>query len=229
MRAASFEGRPASGGPWATGSSREPGVESEPDVDATDLRDPTAAALVCADALDRAKLAYAFYGGLVLAAYGEPRETRDVDVAVVDLPAAAAHAALEALGVRAVPVFDGVTFGGLVLGRVTLLGGEHHLGLNVLDLVRPRSARFARSVIDRAVTAAMRGRPVRLVTAEDYVTLKALATRDRDLDDAASVLRRSGPLLDVEAVDREVTALSTEIRDWDVRRAWATIRERARA
>jgi hypothetical protein len=205
------------------GSSR--GLE----MDAIDLNDPTAAALVCAEALDRAGLAYAFYGGLVLAAYGEPRETRDVDVAVIDLSVAAARAALAALGVDSAPTFEGITFGGLVLGRVTLLGGEGHLGLNVLDLVRPRSARFARAVVDRAVTATMRGRTVRLVTAEDYVTMKALATRDRDLDDAASVLRRSGALLDVEAIDREVASLAAEIPDWDLRRAWATIRDRSRA
>jgi hypothetical protein len=86
-----------------------------------DLTDPTSAALLCAEALDRERLRYALYGGLVLAAYGEPRETRDVDVAVVELSAETARQALETSGISCLLAFDGVTFGGLSLGRVTLL------------------------------------------------------------------------------------------------------------
>lgn len=192
-----------------------------------DLTDPTATALLCAEALDGAGLRYAFYGGLVLAAYGEPRETRDVDIAVVDLPAESAGRVLEAAGLSCVVAFDGVTYGGLRLGRVTLLGGEEHLGLNMLDLVRPRSDRYALAALDRAVEGDFRGRVVRLVSPEDYVLFKALATRDRDRDDAASVLRRSGDVLDFDLVAHEVDTLAREIPDWDVRESWAIIRARS--
>ena len=51
-----------------------------------DLTDPTAAALRIAEAFDAAQTPYALYGGLLLAAYGEPRETRDVDLAVLSTP-----------------------------------------------------------------------------------------------------------------------------------------------
>ncbi len=91
-----------------------------------DLSDPTSAALLCAEALDGAGLRYAFYGGLVLAAYGEARETHDVDIAVIDLSAETARQALESRGVSCLVPFDDVVFGGLSLGRVTLLGGEDH-------------------------------------------------------------------------------------------------------
>ncbi len=192
-----------------------------------DLTDPTNAALLCADALDRAGLEYAFYGGLVLAAYGEPRETHDVDVAVVDLRAEAATRALERVGIRCVVPFDGVVFGGLSLGRVTLLGGEGHLGLNMLDLVRPHSARYAAAALGRATEDDMRGRRVRVVSPEDYVIFKALATPDRDLDDAASVLRRIGDVLDFGLIEREVDVLASEIPDWDVRATWSSVRKRA--
>jgi hypothetical protein len=192
-----------------------------------DLTDPTSAALVVADALDRARLRYAFYGGLILAAYGDPRETTDVDVAVVDLSAELARGAVEAAGIACRVAFEGVTFGGLSVGRLTLLGGEGFLGLNVLDLVRPRSARYAAAAIDRATTDELRGRVVRAVTPEDYVVFKALATRDRDVEDAASVVRRVAALLDVGLIDREVDALATEIPDWDVRARWTAIRGRA--
>ncbi|MBI2895080.1 MAG: nucleotidyltransferase [Deltaproteobacteria bacterium] len=191
-----------------------------------DLTDPTGAALLCAEALDAAGLRYAFYGGLVLSAFGEPRETKDVDIAVVDLAAETACRALEESGISCLAAFDGATYGGLSLGRVTLLGGEGHLGLNVLDLVRPRSARYASAALDRAVDSDFRGRVVRLVTPEDYVLFKALATRDRDRDDAASVLRRTGDVLDFALLDREVDALALEIPDWDVRGSWSVIRAR---
>lgn len=38
-----------------------------------DLSDPTTSSLLAAEAMARAGLAYALYGGLLLAAYGEPR------------------------------------------------------------------------------------------------------------------------------------------------------------
>lgn len=188
-----------------------------------DLSDPTNTALLCADALDGAGIGYAFYGGLVLAAYGDPRETHDVDIAVADLTAEAARAALEAKGIECLVPFEAMTHGGLQLGRVTILGGEQHLGLNMLDLVRPRSPRYAAAVLRRAVDGDFRGRVVRLVAPEDYVIIKALASRDRDLDDAASVLRRSGDVLDFGFLDREVGLLAAEIPDWDVRARWSAI------
>jgi hypothetical protein len=191
------------------------------------LDDPIATALVAADALGRAGRRYALYGGLLLAAYGEPRETRDVDVAVLDLTAETARLALEAAGLRGTVSFDGVTFGGLSIGRVALLGGDEDVGLNVLDLVQPRSARYRSAAIARAVTVPLRGQTIQALSADDFVIFKALATRDRDVDDAASVLRRSPALLDLGFVEQEVAHLSAEIADWDVRHRWDLIRARA--
>lgn len=192
-----------------------------------DLSDPTSAALLCAEALDRAGLSHALYGGLVLAAYGEPRETHDVDVAVVDLSAESARGALVSAGIECRIAFDGAVYGGLSLGRVTLLGGEGHLGLNMLDLVRPRSPRYAAAALARATEDDLRGRTIRVVAPEDCIVFKALATRDRDVEDAASVVRRVGNLLDRALIDREVESLATEIPDWDVRGRWAAIQARS--
>ena len=50
-----------------------------------DLNDPTTVALLAADAFEAAGFEYALYGGLLTAAYGEPRETRDADLAVIDV------------------------------------------------------------------------------------------------------------------------------------------------
>jgi hypothetical protein len=70
------------------------------------LDDPVATALRVAEALDRAGHRYALFGGLLLAAYGEPRETRDVDLAVMNLTVDAARAALDVAGLATAVSFD---------------------------------------------------------------------------------------------------------------------------
>ena len=47
-----------------------------------DLDDPTAVVLAAVAAFDRAKIDVLVYGGMALAIFGEPRETRDADLAV---------------------------------------------------------------------------------------------------------------------------------------------------
>jgi len=56
-----------------------------------DLSDPIAVLLAAADALNSAGFEIAAYGGLALAAYGTPRETRDADDAGAVLTALANH------------------------------------------------------------------------------------------------------------------------------------------
>jgi hypothetical protein len=53
------------------------------------LDDPVAVALCVAALLERAETPYALCGGLAVAAYGTPRETKDADLAVVSADAAA--------------------------------------------------------------------------------------------------------------------------------------------
>jgi hypothetical protein len=188
-----------------------------------DLNDPVATALVTAEALGRTGQRYALFGGLLLAAYGEPRETHDVDVAVVDLTAEGARRALEEAGLRGTISFEDVTFGGLQISRVALVGGDEDTGLNVLDLVRARSARYRAASMARAVVAPLRDRLIHALSPDDFVIFKALATRDRDVEDAASVLKRSGDVLDLGLIETEIALLSSEIPDWNVRSRWNQI------
>ena len=190
------------------------------------LDDPIATALRVADALDRAGDRYALFGGLLLAAYGDPRETRDVDLAVIDVSAARAKEALATAGLASTLSFEAVTFGGLSISRLALVGGDADTGLNVLDLVQARSARYRAAALSRSVAAPLRDRTIHALSADDFVLFKALATRERDVDDAASVLRRSEPLLDLGLIQREVDLLAAEIPDWDVRARWDLIRAR---
>ncbi len=164
-----------------------------------------------------------------MAAYGEARETRDADLAVVDLRVARAQEVLEAAGLHCVVAIDdpGLRFGGLVVGRVSLVGGQDDLGLNVLDLVRTLSPRYDEAAMGRAIRVPLRDGFIRAVSPEDFVIFKALATRDRDREDAASVLRYSSQLLDLSLVETEVERLAAEIPDFDVCGSWEEIRTRA--
>lgn len=154
-----------------------------------DLTDPTTAALLVLDAFERTGLDAALYGGLLTAAYGEPRETRDADVAVLDVSVEQARAALGALGIDTTPGFSDVRFGGLTVSRIAL---------------------------ERALEAPLRGRQVRVLCPEDFVIFKLLSTRDRDLEDAVGVMRRFTSALDRVLIESEARVLMNEIEDFDV-------------
>jgi hypothetical protein len=172
-----------------------------------DLDDPTAIALAIFRALSDRRIEAALYGGLALAAYGEPRETRDADFAVAAVGGAAATEALTAIGVRPVLAFDRARFWGLLTSRITLAEGGGRAGLNTVGLVEPRSARFAASAPERAVTGALRGTPIRVLSPEDFVLFKLLSTRDRDLEDAGPVLRAADLPFDRSFIAPTTTSL----------------------
>lgn len=188
-----------------------------------DLNDPTTVALIAADAFEAARLDYALYGGLLTAVYGEPRETRDADLAVTDIGAPRARDALQVRGLESLVTFEELRFGGLMLDRLTLLGSETSTGLNTIDLVRPRSSRYAALALERSVRTLLRGQSIRLLTLEDYILFKVLSTRARDLEDARAAIVRGGTQLERELVDAEVSTLADELPDHDVRGRWAVI------
>jgi hypothetical protein len=184
-----------------------------------DLTDPIAVLLATVEALERADVSAAVCGGLALAVYGEPRETKDADLAVAGTDAGEAEAALTSAGLQVIRGFNRVRFGGLLVSRLTLFGG---LGgsLNVADLIEPRSERYAAAVLKRATAGPLRDQKVYVVSPEDFVVLKVLATRERDLSDAASVLQRFGNQLDHVLIENEIRQLAIEIPDHEVQQRW---------
>jgi hypothetical protein len=189
-----------------------------------ELDDPTALALLAAEALSRARIEHALYGGLLLAAYGEARETRDADMAVAGASAMEAARALAETGLHTTVAFERARFGGLWLSRVTLIGGIDGSALNTLDLVEPLSLDYARRALDRALDSTLRSQSIRLLTPEDFVVFKMLSTRDKDLDDAASVLASLGAELDRERIDAEILVLEGEVPDHPVAERWRRVR-----
>ena len=189
-----------------------------------DLNDPVAVLITAHQALRRAKIETATYGGLALAVYGEPRETKDADLAVAGAHTVAARSALTAAGLNVLIAFDQVQFGGQLVSRLTVFGG---LGgsLNTVDLIKPRSDSYSRKVLLRAVTGELRGQQVRIVSPEDFVVLKVLASREQDLHDAASVARELGNRLNLELIQNEIGSLASEITDHDIRARWTRVQQ----
>ncbi|HEY6175416.1 MAG TPA: nucleotidyltransferase [Kofleriaceae bacterium] len=179
-----------------------------------DLDDPIALMLVAASALERVGLEAAAYGGLTLGMYGEPRETRDADLAVAAADTLLAQTALESMGLMVVIAFADMTFGGCAISRLSVIGGGQ---LNTVDLVRPRSARYATAMMRRTLRGSLRGQELRVVSPEDFVILKILATRERDLEDARSVVEKQRGRIDAALVEREVAQLAAELTGHDVR------------
>jgi hypothetical protein len=125
----------------------------------------TRSRLAASTALADAGVEAAAYGGLAAGVYGEPRETRDADLAVTGAAAEAARAPLATLGVPTIVAFADVTFGGCTISRISLVGGDT---FNTVDLVTPRSRRYAAAVLARSVVGTLRGTALRIVSAEDF-------------------------------------------------------------
>lgn len=190
-----------------------------------DLNDPVAVLLAALQALERAGIEAAAYGGLALAVYGEPRETKDADLAVAGVSAAQGEVALRAAGFDVIPAFDRMRFGGQLVSRLTLIGGAAG-SLNTVDLVEPRSSRYAHAVLARSLTGSLRQEPLRVVSPEDFVVMKILATRERDLEDAVTVVRSLASRIDIELIERELEPLAVEISDHDVIGRWQRAQNR---
>ena len=187
------------------------------------LDDPTAVALLAADALGRAGIEHALYGGLLLAAFGAARETRDADLAVAGASVAEAARSLATSGIDSEIAFERVRFGGLWVSRITLLGGTDASGLNTLDLVEPRSIVYARRALSRALSSTLRTQPIRLLTPEDFVVFKILSTRELDLEDAQSVLVSLGTEIDRGLIESEIATLAREGPDHPISERWRRV------
>jgi len=188
------------------------------------LDDPIATALRTARLLERAEVAYGLYGGLAVAAYGVPRETKDADVAVVAADAARLVELFSRDGLHALPTFDRLRFGGLIVSRATLLGGDSDTGLNTVDLVEPVSPRYAVLAVGRAVRAPLRDSEISILAPEDVVIFKVLSTREKDLEDGSAIIRQLGEALDIAMIDAEVERLVAEVPLHEVEQRWKRCR-----
>ena len=144
---------------------------------------------------DRLSLPYAIMGGIAVRAYALPRPTYDVDftLAVSRDRLRELFAAVEELGYSIPNAYEGGwvdQVGGmpLIKIRLNLDGKAIDADLFLAETV------FQQEFIARRVTCAVEGQQVSLVTAEDLILFKLIASRPRDLIDAQDVLFTQGEL-----------------------------------
>lgn len=155
--------------------------------------------------LEAWSIPFMLIGGQAVLLHGEPRLTQDVDVTlgvgpdrVQDLIAACTALGLEPLPADP-PVFARETF--------VLPAADPATGLRV-DLIFSTTP-YEAQAIERAILVDVGSREVPFATAEDLLLHKLFAGRPRDLEDAAGVVRRKGPELDWEYLERWAREFAT--------------------
>lgn len=161
--------------------------------------------------LEELDVPYAIIGGLAVQHWGEPRFTRDVDVAVL-APSAQQAALLEALAARFQPrIPDAVAFARR--HRVLLPQARDGTPIDV-SLAIPG---YEEEVMRRAVLADLPGlRPVRVVSAEDLIIHKCVAGRPRDIEDVERVLSRQGRAVELRYIRGWLRAFAPLVTTHDV-------------
>ena len=148
------------------------------------------ALIQAASAFEDCSLPFMLIGGLAVAAWGEPRSTLDVDLAVW-ADASQVPAAVDCLCAR----FRSRTANPLQFvesTRVLPLECASGIRLDIVFGVLP----LQHEAIRRSVTKSIAGKNIPVASVEDLILMKLVSERRKDLDDARGLLRRFGPTLD---------------------------------
>jgi hypothetical protein len=164
-----------------------------------------------------ASVRYAVIGGVAKAAWGRPRATRDIDLAVsIDAMAfAALKSALADAGFAVIKMVGGDRND----ARPDMFMARASAGVPVDVLVAKTP--FEEEAVARSVPVVLFGQTVKVATAEDLVFYKLLAARPRDRDDVLDVIRTrlaGGHSFDWERLERLA-------RDWSVEPAFDDLRQ----
>lgn len=153
------------------------------------------------DFLNERDIPYMLIGGVAISIWGEMRVTHDVDFKVsVDMPLADFRKlVLEHFPARSMNI------------------PPHKLSPYVIHIwASPDVAAdilvsmfdYEKEAINRAVNADVMGIPARVCTAEDFIVHKAIANREKDWMDVASILERQRGKLDVKYIRKWLTEFS---------------------
>jgi hypothetical protein len=148
--------------------------------------------------LEARRIPFMLIGGQAVLVHGEPRLTQDVDVTLGVGPDRIPDLleVCEALALQPLPEDPGA----FARETFVLPAADPETGLR-LDLIFSTTP-YEAQAIDRAVLVDVGSRVIPFASAEDLVLHKLFAGRPRDLEDAAGVVRRKGPQLDWEYLDR---------------------------
>jgi hypothetical protein len=143
-------------------------------------------------------LTYAIIGGIAVQKWGEPRFTRDIDLAVA-YPLADGSADFVRLITAHFPSRSADPLAFARRTRMVLITASNRVDVDIsLALPGYEDDLFARAVDEEIAP----GKNVRLCSAEDLIIHKAVAGRPQDLHDIQSVVYRQGAKLDVTYIRR---------------------------
>jgi hypothetical protein len=152
-------------------------------------------------------------GGMVVARWGEPRATQDVDATV--LADFGEEAALLAALLRKFPSRDPNPTKRAELGRLALLTASNGVKIDLSFAAFP----FEREVLERSSPWVIApGTEIRTCSAEDLVIYKLVAARPQDLADVIRIVQRQGGRLDIVRVRRWGRAFADIKEDPDLLR-----------
>lgn len=158
-----------------------------------------------ADAMDSCRLAYVVIGGVAAIAWGVPRTTLDIDVTVWTEPAlvdGAIDCLLSRFQARAANAHEFVRQTNVLLLR-TAQGIE-------IDVIFGRIL-IQQDFVSRGVEKEVEGRKIRFVTAEDLLLMKLSSERDKDQQDARTLLRVTAETLDRSYLEPKLAELAESL------------------
>ena len=165
-------------------------------------------------ALDRAGIAYMLTGSFASAHHGAPRSTLDIDIVIAaspaqlrtfiqSLPSAEYYADLD----TALEAHKRQS----LFNLIDLATGWK------IDLIIRKSRAFSLEEFDRRQLVTVQGLPLFVASAEDVVIAKAewskLAQSQRQIEDAAAILRLRWPVLDRSYLEKWISELDLQ-NEW---------------
>ena len=169
--------------------------------------------------LENERTRFLVIGGLAVVVVGEPRTTADAD-AIVFLSQAEAESLIGRAAAAGFEVREDVERERLATtGTLRFRRGRYRIDLITASLP------FEDAAYERASVHPLFGVRLPFPSPEDLILLKVLAGRDKDMLDAAGVVRRHGDRLDVAYLERTllpICELAEDMAPWSrLRRLFA--------
>ena len=172
--------------------------------------------------LESAGIPYMVIGGAANLVWGEPRLTRDIDVTIqYDIQRLSDLLALLS------PAFTPRPEDPEAFVRETRVLPLVHISSAQVDLIFA-GIPYEQRAIERARPVPVGEAEARIAPPEDVIVHKVISSRPRDYEDVVGIIRRQGPRLDREYLDKTVRVFAVELEDNEIweryQRAWREAR-----
>ncbi len=166
--------------------------------------------------LEKEGLDYFVIGGLAVGLLGEPRMTQDIDIILFISKDDIEH------------FLKAATATGFKYSKSSVLDNVRNKGAFKLvwnelwvDIIIA-STEFEKSALKRASKTKLLGKSINIPSPEDFILLKIIPGRDKDVLDAKSVIDRHKGKLDKKYLEAWAQSFSDEAEDM---RIWNTLRQ----